>query len=157
MKRGLLEKLYETNGLKDYRLRTTEDLLRIHGINFKVVEGYHSLDDENRQLYEKFIVNLFNGLGLDSRMSMFPKGIYFVEDVDYVVKKNPEDDYFTVVGGLATIVEKNGTKTAHRSWWDKDYAHLEVTEGKTKTYLRFEYEHQGRNEWLHVIDQKTWY
>ena len=157
MNRSQLEKLYEVNGLKDYRLKTADDLLRTHGINFKAVEGYTRLDDVNKLLYEKFIINLFNGLGLDSRMTMIPKGIYYVEDFDYLVKENPEDDYFNVAGGLVMDIDKNGLKTVHRSWKDDDYAHLEMTEGKPKTYLRFEYEHNDREEWLHVIDPKTWY
>ena len=157
MNRSQLEKLYEVNGLKDYKLRTAEDMLRTHGINFKAVEGYTRLDDVSKLLYEKFIVNLFNGLGLDSRMTMIPKGIFFVEDVDYLVKEDPRDEYFNVAGGLVMAIDKNGLKTVHRSWKDDDYAHLEMTEGKPKTYLRFEYEHNDREEWLHVIDPKTWY
>jgi len=54
-------------------------------------------------------------------------------------------------------IDKNGLKTVHRSWKDDDYTHLESIQGKTKTYLRFEYEHNEREEWLHVIDPKTWY
>jgi len=157
MNRSQLEKLYEVNGLKDYSLKTADDLLRTHGINFKAVEGYTRLDDVNKLLYEKFIINLFNGLGLDSRMTMVPKGIYYVEDFDYLVKENPEDDYFNVAGGLVMAIDKNGLKTVHRSWKDDDYTHLEMTKGKPKTYLRFEYEHNDREEWLHVIDPKTWY
>ena len=54
-------------------------------------------------------------------------------------------------------IDKNGLKTVHRSWKDDDYKHLEMIQGKTKTYLRFEYEHNERAEWLHVTDLKTWY
>ena len=50
-------------------------------------------------------------------------------------------------------IDKNGLKTVHRSWKDDDYTHLESIQGK----LRFEYEHNEREEWLHVIDPKTWY
>ena len=157
MKRFQLEKLYEVNGLKDYKLKTTDDLLKTHGIDFKAVEGYSRLDDVNKLLYEKFIVNLFNGLGLDSRMTMIPKGIYFVEDFDYIVKENPNDEYWQVAGGIVMAIDKNGLKSVHRSWKDDDYTHLEATKSKAKTYLRFEYEHQEREEWLHVIDPKTWY
>jgi len=42
--------------------------LKTHGINYKEVKGYIRLDDLNKLLYEKFVVNLFNSLGLDSRM-----------------------------------------------------------------------------------------
>jgi len=156
MNRFQLEKLYEVNGLKDYKLKTTDDLLKTHGINFKEVAGYTRLDDLNKLLYEKFIVNLFNGLGLDSRMTIIPKGIYFVEDFDYAVK-NPGEDYLTVAGGLVMAIDKIGLKTVHRSWKDDDYTHLEMIQGKTKTYLGLEYEHNEREEWLHVTDPKTWY
>ena len=157
MDRSQFENLYKVNGLKDYKLKTTDDLLRTHGINFKAVDGYTRLDDVNKLLYEKFIVNLFNGFGLDSRMTMIPKGIYFVEDFDYVVKENPEDDYFNVAGGLVMAIDKNGLKTVHRSWRDEDHTDLEAIKSITKTYLRFEYEHDGHEEWLHVTDPKTWY
>lgn len=157
MNRFQLEKIYEVNGLKDYKLKTTDDLLKTHGVDFKAVEGYARLDDVNKLLYEKFIVNLFNGLGLDSRMTMIPKGIYFVEDFDYLVKEDPNDEYWQVAGGVVMAIDKNGLKTVHRTWKDEDYSHLEATKSKPKTYLRFEYEHNEREEWLHVIDPKTWY
>ena len=157
MNRSQLEKLYEVNGLKDYRLKTPVDLIMTHGIDYIEVDGFNRLSDENKLLFGKFIVNFFNGLGLDSRMTMIPKGIFFAEEIDYLVKEDPKDDYFNVAGGLVMAIDKNGLKTVHRSWKDNDYAHLEVTESKPKTYLRFEYEHQERAEWLHVIDPKTWY
>ena len=163
MERFQLEKLYEVNGLKDYRLKTPVDLIKTHGIDYIEVNGFNRLTDENKLLFGKFIVNFFNGLGLDSRITMIPKGIYYVEDFDYLVKENPDDEYWQVSGGLVLAIDKNGLKTVHRSWQDDDYKTLveefpeSTIEGKHKTYLRFEYEHHGREEWLHVIDPKTWY
>jgi len=157
MNRSQLENLYEVNGLKDYKLKTTDDLLKTHGINFKEVKGYTRLDDLNKLLYEKFVVNLFNSLRLNSRMTMIPKEICFVEDFDYVVKINLDDDHFIIAGGLVKAIDKNGLKTVHRSWKNHDYTHLEMFEGITNTYLRFEYEHNSRGEWLHITDPKTWY
>lgn len=157
MNRFQLEKLYEINGLKDYKLKTPDDLLKTHGIDYRKVDGYGRLDDLNKKLYEQFIVNYFNGQGLDSRATMFPKGIYYVEEIEYIAKKHPEDEYFIVVGGLVKAIDRNGLKTVLHSWNDEDYKDLEFIESKPKTYLRFEYEHQGREEWQHVIDPKTWY
>lgn len=163
MNRFQLEKLYEVNGLKDYRLKNTEDLLKIHGIDYREVAGYKRLDDLNRQLYEKFIVNYFNGYGLDTRATIIPKGIYFVEDVEYLAKEDPEDEVYTVIGGQVMAIDRNGLKTVHRSWQDENYAHLveefpeSTIESKPKRYLRFEYEIDGREEWQHVVDERTWY
>jgi len=49
MNRTQLEKIYKYNGIKDFMLRNTEDLLKIHGVDFKTVDGYNRLDDLNRQ------------------------------------------------------------------------------------------------------------
>jgi hypothetical protein len=163
MTRNQLEKRYEINGLTDYKLRSTEDLLKVHGIDFREVAGYSSLDDINRAIYEKFIVNIFNAWGLDSRLILIPKGIYFVEDTEYLVKV-PEDDYYTVAGQTIYTIDRSGNKQLLHRWEDDEYKHLMKTAGKPKHYLRFEYQHgtdsegNPRNEWLHVIkDGEEWY
>lgn len=157
MNRFQIENLYKVNGLNDYKLRNTEDLLKVHGIDFKAVDGYKRIDDINKRLYEKFIVNIFNAFGLESRATLVPKGIYFVEDINYLAKKSQDDDYFIVVGGVVYSIDKNGMKSVLHTWKDEDYLHLKVTESESKKYLRFEYEHQGCSKWLHVITENSWY
>ncbi len=157
MNQSQIENLYKANGLTDYKLKSTDDLLKVHGINFKAVGGYNRLDDVHRLVYEKFILNIFNAFGLESRATLVPSGIYYVEDVDYLAKERPEDDHYMVVGGIIYALDRNGLKSVHRTWKDEDYEHLEVIESESKNYLRFEYEHQGRNEWLHVTNEKSWY
>lgn len=157
MNRNQIENLYKINDLKDYKLKTTEDLLRVHGIDFKAIEGYNRLDDLNRSIYEKFIINFLNGLGLESRADLVPKGIYFVEDIEYLVQEEGED-FPTIAGHIVYAIDRNGLKSVFRRWIHKDYEELEITEGEPMKYLRFEYEHQERKEWLHVIkDGKEWY
>lgn len=158
MRRFELEKLYELSGLEDYKIKTTEDLLKVHNIDYKAVDGYNRLDDLNKRIYEKFIVNIFNGFGLESRATLIPKGIYYVEDTDYLYKEDPEQDYYTVIGGIVKIIDKNGLKSILRTWTDEDYKDIEPVESDSKNYLRFEYKHNGRKEWLHVIKEgNEWY
>jgi hypothetical protein len=158
MNRYQLENLYEVNSLVDYRLKTTIDLLKTHGIDFTEIDGYSRLDDLNRSLYEKFIVNFFNGWGLEARATIIPKGIYYVEDYDLLVKENPENDYYNVAGGVVLAIDRNGIKTVHKTWSDPDYAHLTAAkEDKHRIFLRFEYERDDRPEWLHVMSSNDWY
>lgn len=157
MNRFKLEKLYEVNGLTDYKLKTPDNIFNTHGIDYMAVKGFESLDDLNRELYAKFIVNFMNGLGLDSRAVLIPKGIFYVEDYDFIAKEKAEDEYWQVTGGEVISIDRNGKRKAHRSWQNDDYQHLTSIPAKSEFYLRFEYKHAGRNEWLHVIDPKTWY
>lgn len=157
MNRAQLEKIYKSNGIKDFKLRNIEDILKIHGVDFKTVDGYNRLDDLNRQLYEKFIVNIFNGWGLEARATLVPKGIYYVEDVEHLAKEKPDDDYYIVVGGTIYAIDRNGLKYVLHDWTDKENPDLEVIEDEKNNYLRFEYELEGRPEWLHVESEDSWY
>lgn len=158
MNRFQIEKLYKINGLIDYKLLNTDDLLKCHGIDYKEVKGYNRLDDINRAIYKKFIVNMFNGLGLESRATLYPKGICFVEEIEYLGKENPEDDFYMTINSVVYSIDRNGLKSVLHTWVDKENKHLEVLKTEIKNYLRFEYEHQGRKEWLHVIKEgKEWY
>lgn len=121
-------------------------------------KGYKQLDDLNRNIYKKFIINFFNALGLESRTTLIPKGIYFVKDITYLAKKSLDDDYFVVTGGVIIAFHRNGLKSILHKWVDEKYKHLEIKEKEVTMYLRFEYEHKGRKEWVHVIDGgKSWY
>ena len=157
MDRVQIENLYKVNELKDFKLKDTSDLLKVHGIDFKAVEGYNRLDDINRHLYEKFIVNIFNAFGLESRATLVPKGIYFVEDIAYLAKEEPGDEHYTVVGGIVYALDRNGMKSVHRQWVGEGYENLEMIESEGEKYLRFEYEHHERAEWLHVKSENQWY
>jgi len=108
-------------------------------------------------------LRIFHAWGLDSRLILIPKGIYFVEDTEYLVKV-PEDDYYTVAGQTIYTIDRSGNKQLLHRWEDDEYKHLMKTAGKPKHYLRFEYQHgtdsegNPRNEWLHVIkDGEEWY
>lgn len=98
MTKNELENIYEINGLADYKLRSANDLLKVHSINHTKVEGYENLDNLKKTIYEKFIVDFFNAWGLDKRIELVPTGIFWVEDIEYLVKKKPENEFFDVVG-----------------------------------------------------------
>lgn len=164
MNRNQIENLYRVNGLGDFILKEPSDLLRVHGIDLRVVDGYAGLDDENRAIYVGFIINIFNATGLDSRAGLIPTGIYLVEESDYLVKEDPEQDYYDVAGGVVFSIDRNGEKTLLHQWEDEDYRHLERIVEEPKTYLRFEYQSgtdsngEPRKVWLHVINKgNNWY
>lgn len=159
MNRSQIENLYKVNGLKDYKLKTTEDLLKVHGLDIKAVDGYNRLNDLNRQIYEKFIVNIFNAWGLESRAALVPKGIYYVEHIQQTIEESDEDGkYRLCVGSIINAIDRNGMKYVLHTWRDSHYANHEILNEAPEYYLRFEYEYDGCKEWLHVIKEGCeWY
>jgi hypothetical protein len=156
MTRNQLERRYLDFGLNDFKLKTVDDLLNVHGIDYMAVDGYAGLDDLNRVIYKKFIVKFFNVFGLDNRAVLTPRGIYWVEDRDYVVV---EDDGNRVLsGGVVYSIDKTGVKRVLDEWDDDEYNHLSRLVDDPTFYLRFEYMQGERKEWLHVIKKgEDWY
>ena len=87
-----------------------------------------------------------------------------MEDTEYLVKENPENDFFDVSGQVIFSIDRNGSRQLLHHWEDDEFKHLPKIKETTKNYLRFEYQHgtDGRGnpkeEWLHVIKEgKEWY
>jgi hypothetical protein len=163
MNRFQIENIYRANGLDhNYKLRNTEDLLKCHGVNFKV-EGYDQLNEEHKELYKKFIVNIFNAWGLEHRAQLIPLGIYWVRDIEFLTKTDPDDDVYTIVGGMVTVINNDGTERLLREWQDNDYKCYTLIKDEPRYYLRFEYQDgfrdngEPRKEWLHVTKEDSWY
>lgn len=75
-------------------------------------------------VYEKFIVKIFNALGLENRATLVLKGICFAEETDYLVKQESQDNFYTSIGGDIKIIDKGGTKSILRTWSDEDYKNV---------------------------------
>ena len=164
MERFQLENIYKANGLNDYQLKTTYDLLKVHGIDFEDINGYDDLTDENKAVYGVFIVNFFNLQGFYRRMRIIPRRINFVEEIEFLVKEEPSQDYYNYAGEIITKIDKKGIRKIIRKHMVVEYAGLKKIEKKPEYYLRFEYQcgedEEGNpyNEWLHVTHGGTqWY
>lgn len=163
-----LAKLYIENGLKDFTLRGTDDLLNIHNIDFEKVKGYDKLDDINRAIFKKFIVKFYNARDIVSRTTTSPLGIYYVEDKDYIIlhpdNESLKDDYddrdvYISIGTKITAMYRDGSSELIKEFkeenydYTKDYEEIEI-----RNYLRFEVHYYNSNEWLHVAKNgEEWY
>ena len=167
MNRKQLKNLFEANGLFYYQLKEKEDLLKVFGIKIENLEGFETLSDEHKELFTKFLINFYNRLGVDSKLCLEPKSIYFVNEDTLTMQRDKEDESSWVLVECTTCVldkDLNKIKTL-KHMIDKDYKYLKKTDAKfernTKCYLRFDYNWTyGKKvvkEWLHVIDPNTWY
>ena len=76
-----LQNLYQINGLTNYQLRDVDDLLRTHGVDYRQTYGFEELSVENRESYKVFLVGYYNGWGLDARLTLIPKSIFYVPEI----------------------------------------------------------------------------
>lgn len=67
MSRFNLERAYEERGLNDYKLRNIDDLFYIYSIKMNQIEGYFKLDEQDRTLFNSFMINYFNIHGFSGK------------------------------------------------------------------------------------------
>ncbi|MEG3006124.1 MAG: hypothetical protein RR806_01515 [Oscillospiraceae bacterium] len=156
MNRQQIENIYKANGLSEYKLTTIEELQKVHGVNALEVKGYSDLKEENRELYLKFVLNYFNAYGLETRATMYPLGIYYVEETKFLGKNNETDDYYVGFGCEILIIKADGSTELLRKSKDENH-NLKSIITENKNYLRFEYQINDRQEWQHVINEHEWY
>lgn len=70
---------YEILGIKDYKLRNSQDLKKIYNIDISKIKGYKDLLI-NKSMFEGFIINFFNSIGLESRAVLKPISVKFIKD-----------------------------------------------------------------------------
>lgn len=76
MNREQIENLYFINGIGDFELKNAGDLMKVHGINARTIEGYSELIEEDKNTFINFIINYMNCLGLNLRICTYPIKVY---------------------------------------------------------------------------------
>lgn len=148
---------YKENGISDFVLKNIDDIKKIHEIDVLATNGYSDMTNENQEIYKKFIVNFLNGYSLKARTTFVPLSINYVEEIDYLGKKNPEDDYYVLLSQEVQIIKADGTRKILKKSKDDTYRSLESYKVKRRGYLRFEYEIYGEKTCQHVISPTEWY
>lgn len=90
---------YEELGLRDYKLRTVDDVKALHGTDILAMAGLDLLSEEDRELVINLFINYLNGCGCGNR-----------QDVPIKVEKL-SDDKFKVYfeDGMFSYLYRNGT------------------------------------------------
>lgn len=153
MDRDQLEKVYLANGLVDFQLRNLSDLLKVHGVDYRV-KGHENLTIENRKLYEEWLIKFFNRQGLGNRINLVPTRVYFCEEVAY--NRAYEEDgekYDETIKTELFELWANGARKLVRTYKAKDFEDFTVNKKRESKYLRVEFK---KKEWYHVYSLESW-
>ena len=77
MKSSEIAGKYVKRGLTDYRLRTTDDLKEIHGVDVTGIKGYNKLT-VNADFFRKMLVRFYNAYGLERRSEIKPSAVKYI-------------------------------------------------------------------------------
>lgn len=159
MRREQLENIYLTNGIGDFQLRNLGDLMKIHGINARLIEGFSELSSKDKKSYETFILKYMNMHGLDSRATIFPQRVYRAYEVNYMIKEDPTNDYYLNFAGEVWNCTSKDNEFLVIQWGTIENKDIHgVIKEKEISYLRIELNERDSELWLHIIDDgEQWF
>lgn len=155
--------LYEFHGLTDYRLKTVEDVSKIHGFNLRETTGYEDLTEDQKKLFETYAIAHMNGVGMNTRITMWPKSVHFVKEYQYCSSPEWDEDEQRMIRwqiGQEWIIQKaNGRTKKFKKYFDEGASEADVDSVYTteKEYLRVDWKYHGHSEWFHVIFPSRYY
>ncbi len=153
--------LYESYGIHDYRLRTAADVKNIHGFDLAETTGYEDLTEENKRIFEAYVLRHMNSVGMTIKITMWPKSVHFVRELAYygpeVWDEEDERSYRWEIGREWIILKANGRTKKFKKYMDdgKTAADAEMTAGKE--FLRVDWRMNGQNVWFHVSKDLEYY
>ncbi len=156
MEKVQIEKIYEALGIKSSRLKSLEELEK-YGIKVKEIKGYNNLTEENKIIFNNFILNYFNQLGMRTKLAFEAVQVNYVEEIDSISKDpdDPECELFSKI--VIKAIYKDGKKKVIHQFGSQ-YKGLEIKRTSSSKYLRFEFKEHNRKIWLHIIDEgEQWY
>ena len=156
MEKVQIENIYEALGIKSSRLKSLEELEK-YGIKVKEIKGYNNLIEENKIIFNNFILNYFNQLGMRTKQAFKPIQINYVEEIDFISDDpdDPECELFSKI--VIKAIYKNGKKKVIHQFGSQ-YKGLEIKRTSSSKYLRFEFKEHNHKIWLHIIDGgEQWY
>ena len=160
MERRRIANIYTANGLEGMKLLSHQDLLRCHGIIANDIKGYEGLTDENKAIYQEFIINFFNSYGLKARNRIEPKKIYWCQEVNYRIVDEIVDDkkiYATITHEVQSIDKFGNRELTFKRNLHENYDNVEVLKEEGRQYLRFEFKYDEEDGWVHVISPTEFY
>ena len=153
--------LYEEYGRTDYQLQTVQDVLNIHGYDITETTGYEDLTEENKRIFEAYVIRHLNSVGMNTRIAMWPKSVHYVRELTYTGPEewDPEEqrNFRWEIGKEFIILKANGKTKKFKKYMDDGKTEADIDKTTEKEFLRVDWKMHGRITWFHVSKELEYY
>lgn len=153
--------LYQKYGRNDFRLKSVEDILNIHNFDILETPGYEDLTEENKRLFEEYVITHMNSVGMNTKITMWPKSVHFVEELTYCGPEEWDEEeqrsFRWEIGRETIIVKANGRTKKFKKYMDEGKTDADIDKTTTKRFLRVDWKFGKENVWFHVLEPGRYY
>lgn len=144
-------------------LRTIEDVKNIHNFDVTETTGYEDLTEENKRIFEAYVLQHMNSVRMNTKITMWPKSVHFVREYSYCTA--PEWDEYEKknvrweIDREYIILKANGRTKKFKKFLDDDRTEADIDKSATteKEFLRVDWRMNGENIWFHVSKELEYY
>ena len=132
--------MYKERGLEDFNLRNAEDLLVIHGVNLRQIEGFSKLEERYKCVFINSVINYLNYSDFGSR-AITPLRVYVAMEKRYVSEDGKE---------VKAEVFRVGSNEVRSTWEDEGFKGRNMRIDSVMRYVRFEFIEEGNECWMQI-------
>lgn len=152
---------YQQKNRHDMRLLSVDDLLEIHGVDYKKVKGFNTLSEQNKSLFKSFIVQFYNAQGMRGKLTLVPENIAYVNERYWsgiVLNADGSSSRYILKQEQRAIDAIGNNLRVIFSKIDERYdSSLPNIIERQSFYLRFDYKMYDRLAWLHIEKDISWW
>lgn len=153
--------LYEKYGLSDYTLRTIQDIQNIHGYDITETTGYEDLTEENKRIFEAYVIRHLNSVGMNTKITMWPKSVHYIRELNYLGPEEWDSEECRnirwQIGKEFIILKANGRTKEFKKYMDDGKTEADIDKTTEKEFLRVDWKMHGQNIWFHVSEELEYY
>ncbi|MBP3887015.1 MAG: hypothetical protein J6F30_05090 [Cellulosilyticum sp.] len=152
---------YQQKNRHDMRSVSVDDLLEIHGVDYKKVKGFNTLSEENKSLFKSFIVQFYNAQGMRGKLTLVPENIAYVNERYWgstVLNADGTSSWNIIKEEHRTIdTEGNELSVIFSKLNEKHDSTVTNIIERQNYYIRFDYKIYDRPAWLHIEQDISWW
>lgn len=153
--------LYEKYGRFDYTLQTVQDVANIHGFDLTETTGYEDLTEENKRIFEAYVLHHMNSVGMNTKITMWPKSVHYVRELTYLGPEEWDEEegrnFHWEIGKEFIILKANGKTKKFKKYMDEGKTVADIDKTTEKEFLRVDWKMHGHNTWFHVSKDLEYY
>lgn len=155
--------LYVATGRTDFRILNVNDIKVIHGFDIRETPGYEDMTEAQQKTFEAYVIKHMNSVGMNTRITMWPKSVHFVKEYTYCGPEEWDEDekcnLREQIGREWVIQKANGRTKKFKKYFDEGKSICDVDEAATKVVecIRVDWKYCGSSEWFHVFEDLNYY
>ena len=119
------------------------------------------MTEENKHIFEAYVIHHMNNVGMNTKITMWPKSVHYVRELTYCGPEewdpDEERNIRWEIGREYIILKANGRTKKFKKYMDEEKTDADIDKTTEKEFLRVDWRMHKGNVWFHVSKDLEYY